>query len=833
MPNLDNSNTFGELQNYHFRHSMIHRILSILVFLFITFFNYSQTKPNTRRVYQTQKTENPPKIDGYLNDQAWENIESQAGFVMLEPGDGDPIPESHATRIKILYDDEAIYIAAELLDEKPELIMRQLTQRDNIGQSEYFYIDLNTYDDGENQTRFIVTSAGTQADARMTGNNEDYGYNVVWESEVTQDEQGWYVEIKIPYSALRFPEKQKQTWGLQFSRQITHLNSRYVWNYVDKSTGEAAQYTGLLKGIENIDPPVRLSLYPYTSAAIDQFNNNTEFNFNAGLDLKYGINDSFTLDMTLVPDFGQTAYDEVELNLGPFEQVFGENRAFFTEGTELFNKGNLFYSRRVGSTPIGFNAAQSELLQDEKIIENPERTDLLNALKISGRTDRGLGIGFFNAITDKQEAIYQDTITGNVRRTITESLANYNILVLDQRFNKNSSISLINTNVTRNGHFRDGNVSAFLFDVFNKSNSFNFKGEAKMSNVNLPEQNVTGFASELSVARTKGNIRYRVRNQFANETYDINDLGISFTNNYNNFYWNTSYEIFEPKGKYNLYKIGVFGQHLRRYKPSLSVNTAMGGDFFAITRERFAFGGSLGFNSEFKDFFEPRVANTYVTYQPFWDTSFFVSSDYRKQFAYDIRVNYNDYFNSTQSYFRINVEPRFRFNDRFNMIYEFLYTYQNDRPSYVDQTDKKVVFGIRDQKSIENSINANYNFSTKQGLNLSFRHFWSTASFGKDSYTTLQPNGELMDYNYNLNENNDPDANFNIWNLDLSYRWQFAPGSEAVLLYRNSIFNEDKLSNLGFSESLDNLFARPARHNLSLRIVYFIDYNNIKNLFHS
>ncbi|MCH4822975.1 carbohydrate binding family 9 domain-containing protein [Gramella lutea] len=807
-------------------------------FLFFLYFLsclnvFSQNLEKTRRSLTAIKISNPPKIDGHLNDEIWKKSKGQSGFVMVEPGDGDSIPASHDTEVRVLYDDQAIYIAARMLEEHPERIMNQLTQRDNLNQSEFFLVDLNTYDDGENQTRFIVTSTGTQADARMTGNNEDYGYNVVWDSEVFQDENGWYVEIKIPYSALRFPEKQDQIWGIQFVREITHLNSTYVWNYINKSVGEPGQYNGLLKGISNIDPPVRLSLYPYTSIAVDQFDGHTYFNFNAGLDLKYGLNESFTLDMTLVPDFGQTAYDEVELNLGPFEQIFGENRAFFTEGTELFNKGGLFYSRRVGSTPIGFNQAQAELLENEEIIENPDRTDLLNALKISGRTDRGLGIGFFNAITDEEFATYRDTISGETRQRITEPFANYNIMVLDQRFNKNSSISLINTNVTRSGHFRDGNVSAFLFDVYNRSNSFNFAGQAKMSNVNLPGQNETGFASELSINRTKGNFRYGVAHEFANETYDINDLGISFINNYNNFSWNTSYQIFEPEGNYNRYQINIYGQHLRRYKPDLAVNTGFGGDFFAMTTKRFAFGGALGMNSEFRDFFEPRAENSYVTYQPFMDMSFFISSDYRKRFAYDIRSSYNEYFNSTHSFFNLTLKPRFRFSDRFLLIYEFQYTNQKDRPSYVDQSDKMVIFGNRDQRSIENSLNGNYSFNTKQGLNLNFRHFWSTARFAKDGFSKLEENGDLTGIEYEANAENNPDANFNIWNLDLSYRWQFAPGSEAVLLYRNVIFNEDKLSYLGFNESLDNLFARPARHNLSLRIVYFIDYNNIKNLFQS
>jgi hemolysin activation/secretion protein len=132
-------------------------------------------------------------------------------------------------------------------------------------------------------------------------------------------------------------------------------------------------------------------------------------------------------------------------------------------------------------------------------------------------------------------------------------------------------------------------------------------------------------------------------------------------------------------------------------------------------------------------------------------------------------------------------------------------------------------------QSIENSLRGSYNFNTREALSLSFRNFWSSAAFGEERFSTLQKDGKLSPTNYIVNEENDPDANFNIWNLDLSYQWRFAPGSEMILLYRNSIFNLDNRSELVYFDSLDNLFDQPARHNLSLRVVYFLDYNNIKN----
>ncbi len=161
---------------------------------------------------------------------------------------------------------------------------------------------------------------------------------------------------------------------------------------------------GDLTGIEKVTPPVRLSFYPYLSHSYVNhypYNTpgikNTAISVDGGMDVKYGINESFTLDMTLVPDFGQVQSDNQILNLTPFEVKYKENRPFFTEGTELFNKGNLFYSRRVGGQPINYSAAYDDLKPGETVVKNPTETRLYNATKLSGRLASGLGIGVFNA----------------------------------------------------------------------------------------------------------------------------------------------------------------------------------------------------------------------------------------------------------------------------------------------------------------------------------------------------------------------------------------------------------------------------------------------------
>ena len=210
------------------------------------------------------------------------------------------------------------------------------------------------------------------------------------------------------------------------------------------------------------------------------------------------------MDATLVPDFSQAGFDNLELNLGPFEQTFSEQRQFFTEGVDLFNKGQLFFSRRVGSSPSG----EVVLNENEEIKDFPNSVKVINALKVSGRTKNGLGIGVFNAITEKTYATIRDTISGEIREKVVEPLANYNVLVIDQQFNKNSSVSLINTNVTRDGEFRDANVTGLILDITNKRNTYKIYGDVKMSHLNLIDGNSNGYSTFFRAGKSHGNFRY-------------------------------------------------------------------------------------------------------------------------------------------------------------------------------------------------------------------------------------------------------------------------------------------------------------------------------------
>ena len=800
-----------------------------IFFFLIVLLNCSFIFSQEKKTLTATRISETPKIDGVLDDTVWNNLPYYGDFNMLEPGTQGDISFGYQTRVQLAYDDTAVYIAAYMEDPNPSNIASQFSQRDDVrAQADFITVALNTYNDGTNETRFGVTSAGTIFDSKISINDEDLGYNVVFESKISMDSKGWYAEFKIPYNALRFPELEIQNWSINFYRRIINSNETHSFAAIDNTKGRETQYNAPLLGIEKINPPTRLTFFPFTQGVVSALEGKTTKSFSAGMDLKYGLSDSFTLDATLIPDFGQAAFDEVTLNLGPFEQTFEEQRQFFTEGTELFNKGRLFFSRRVGGSP---SKEITDLQENEIVDQYPESVNLLNAIKVSGRTKDNLGFGFFNAITEKTYARVLNEQTGAATQVLVEPLTNYNILVLDQQFNDNSSISLINTNVTRDGQFRDANTTAIVYDVSDKQNTYNISGRNVASNVSKDNGISTGFLSEIEVSRIKGKFRYRLEHKLANTTYDINDLGLNRRNNYNNLEAEISYENFEPNKTFNKYKFELSTRHRRLYNPNVITGNSFRFESFFVLKSRIAFGGFMDYRTSRDDYFEPRVEGKYVTFSKSLGSKMFISTDYRKAFAVDFGIGQRKDFDQPQQQVFIEFSPRYRFSDKFLVQIDTDFSKRDNQFGYIDNTETDVFFGQRDLLSFENSLTASYNFDPYRAIDLRFRNYWTSVDYSDGIFFKLNDDGTKDIVDYQITQENDPNRNFNIWNLDLSFRWRFAPGSEASLLYRNQIFNNDNQATLGYTESLNKLFKQAVQNTISLRVTYFLDYNNISYIF--
>ncbi|HKN58996.1 MAG TPA: DUF5916 domain-containing protein, partial [Gemmatimonadaceae bacterium] len=325
------------------------------------------------------RTSTPPVIDGRLNEETWSQATPASDFTQHDPNDGQPATER--TEVRVLYDDDAVYVGVRMFDSDAAHISRRLTNRDDSPDADSVAILFDPRHDHLTGAEFIVSAAGVQRDSIISNDTrEDSSWDAVWGSAVSIDDQGWTAEFRIPLSQLRFTAADHQTWGFNVSRFIRRKNETdWLENVPKKDSGLAARMAHLV-GFDLVRPGRHLEIVPYTATrgefiAPDKpgnpFNDGSRVIGSTGLDLKARVSSSMTLDVTINPDFGQAEVDPAVVNLSAFETFFEEKRRFFIEGAEIFNSFGqggsnnffgfntsdpmIFYSRRIGRAPEGMS----------------------------------------------------------------------------------------------------------------------------------------------------------------------------------------------------------------------------------------------------------------------------------------------------------------------------------------------------------------------------------------------------------------------------------------------------------------------------------------------
>lgn len=796
--------------------------------------------PNgARKELSAVRITDPPHIDGILDDPIWNgNLPVASDFIQYSPYNGEP--SSMRTVVKVVYDNSALYIGAMMFDPNPDSIYTELGERDSDHDlnADKFSIDISPFDDGVNGVSFKVSASGVQSDVKRSPQSRhgaDSNWDAVWHSEVNIHEEGWSVEMKIPFSAIRFPKQENQKWGVNFWREIQRYRETSSWNYVDNEVGNSFIHLGLVHVHDELIPPFRLSLTPYLSGYLEKNPDGWGTSYNGGMDLKYGITESFTFDATLIPDFGQIQSDDQVLNLSPFEVKYNEKRQFFTEGTELFSKGDVFYSRRIGSRPTKYYEVEEDIDSMEQVIENPVESRLINASKISGRTRYGLGIGIFNAIVGKTYAKIKETESGDTRRFLTQPLANYNLIILDQSLRNNSYISLINTNVYRDA-YRDeanytANVTATAFDLRTRNNLYSISGKAVLSQKYYDSlDNEFGHAYFLSGGKTGGRFRVEWTQELMNDSYDINDMGYlrranEFTNQLE-----VSYNIFHPVWRILNSRNSLNIEHSMLHTPFKYSDLEVGINSFTTFKNYNFVRLSLAFKPfGTDDYFEPRITGWKFHRGKNIELSGWFSSDRRDPFYYRVEAELNKVFSEYNEYgYRLEVSPSLRLSDKFSLSHRFEYENRQNNPGYVDDNDvDSIYFGLRQVNTFSNTFSTKYIFTNRSYLSLRLRHYWSRAEYN-DQYYLLLEDGSLKQDEYI----GDFNRNFNTFNLDMVYTWRFAPGSEMSFVWKNSIYQNDEggkevLIN-GFLEDLKYTINSPQVNSFSVKILYYLDYQYLK-----
>jgi hypothetical protein len=780
-----------------------------------------------------------PIIDGNLDDAAWNNASLGSDFIQNFPTFG--LPASQKTTVLLAYDNSAIYIAAYLYDD-PSLIRKQITSRDAEQQSDvdYFSVFLDTYKDEQNGFQFLVTSANVQTDARMGpnlgggfGGFGDKTWDAVWESKVSIKSDGWVVEMRIPYISLRFAKGGIQNWGLQLLRFIRRNNENDYWSPVNPEINGFINQFGLLANINDIQPPLRLSFSPYLSTGFrsspirNEYLN--EWLRNGGMDVKYGINESFTLDATLIPDFGQVISDNVVNNLTPYEVRFQENRPFFTEGTELFTKAGLFYSRRIGAIPGKYYDILDTALTDPNIevVRNPARTQLINGIKLSGRTQKKLGIGIFNAIGAPMHALIRNKTNGLRTNIETEPLANYNILVLDQAFKGRSYLTFTNTNVIRNNNGRDANVSAIDLALYDKRNTYLVQGTARYSKIWDVSAN-DGFNTMLRVGKVGGNLQYSALVNVESADYDPNDLGILPAPNEVSYRTSISYSKFKPTQNFITYSYSFNTRFQYLYKPYAFNRIDLIGDAFWVFKNFWDLQVEAVVNpGEARDYFELRTPNRYLAYPFNYYLNASGSTDSRKRTFMRFGCTYARSPDFDNDLYIISLGLRYRFSNQFTLDLQTDSHVEKNQLGYAfaRELNNEPIVGFRDNHEFITVLTGTYNFTPRLNLTLRSRHYWNTVTY--HSFHNVDMKGHLAARPF-INGKN---QNVNIFNLDAFLTWDFRLGSRIIVGYKNWLGNDEMVAVSGRNTYLHNLskvFDLRHGNELTMRFIYFLDYNQFR-----
>ncbi len=254
----------------------------------------------SRKVAQAERIMGALTIDGSLQDSAWQRVPISRDFEELSPQPGTS--PQFDTEVRFAYDDAALYIGARMWDDAPDSVLHQLSERDRMANTDEFGIWFSTFDDGLNAVRFSTTPDGIQVDEQLSPNNNDQSWDAVWDVACQIDSAGWTAEFRIPWMAFRFPKQAEQAWGMNMYRTLRRQREESVWNPMDP-TQKLLNQGGVLRGISKIDPPLRLSLFPYLSTYGIATEGEISSTYNGGMDMKVGLGNAFTLDMTLIPDF--------------------------------------------------------------------------------------------------------------------------------------------------------------------------------------------------------------------------------------------------------------------------------------------------------------------------------------------------------------------------------------------------------------------------------------------------------------------------------------------------------------------------------------------------
>ncbi|MDD5764720.1 MAG: DUF5916 domain-containing protein [Candidatus Marinimicrobia bacterium] len=563
----------------------------------------------SRETHAVRLNEQKIEVDGRLDETVWNSSNWNGDFIQRNPNEGSPV--SFRTEFAVVYDENFLYVASRAYDPEPQKIIAILSRRDDYTESDWMYISIDSYDDNRTAFEFGLSAAGVKHDIRRYDDeNMDESWDAVWDGKVQIDSLGWTAEWRIPFRELRFSSGKEMAWGLQFYREIPRQNNELaVWNFWSQADDGFVSRYGSLKGLGGVQVRKPIYLMPYLANRGDISENlvnsahrkNYDLLMNVGGDVRYSSPLGLTLNATINPDFGQVEADPADFNLTEFETYFSEKRPFFMEGANILryslgfgdgdNQNNsLFYSRRIGRTPQGW--AIQDPNKSVVSISRPEGTNILGAVKVTGKTTQGLSLGLMEAVTTEENAIvYYDD--GSKDKSVIEPKTNYALARFQQDYNNGQTsiggiLTGVNRKLNRTGinYLTEAAYTGGLdidHDFFDRK--YSFQGAVAFSHIqgdtlaiqraqknasryfnrvdaehleyDPQATSLSGYAMKAIVSKNEGHLRAALGTLASSPGFEINDLGfLQEVDNINQFLW-MQYYLWEPTKFYRNLRVNL------------------------------------------------------------------------------------------------------------------------------------------------------------------------------------------------------------------------------------------------------------------------------------
>jgi len=723
-------------------------------------------------------------VDGILSEPEWQRP-GLTSFTQRLPHEG--ASPSQKTEVWLAYDDEALYVGARMYDTSPDSIIKILGRRDVDITADWFQFDIDPYHDKRSGFYFALSAAGTMQDGTLYNDEwNDNSWDGVWEGKAHIDDVGWTVEMRIPYSQLRFHEAKHYVWGVDFSRMIGRRSETdYVVYTPQKGSGFVSRFI-VADGIENIYPANDFEILPYVTSRAefaphsvgDPFNKGSKYSPGLGGDLKIALGPDLTLNGSVNPDFGQVEVDPAVVNLSDVETYYQEKRPFFIEGANIFDFGDggsnsfwgfnwggpsFFYSRRIGRTPQGS-------LPSYDYADLPLGTHIIGAGKLTGKVGDNWNVGMIHAVTNREYAQIQ---TAGVRQNIeVEPLTYYGVGRIQKDFNDGKQgIGMIATYTNR--FFDDQNLKdqinrsalvggldgwqfldsdktyvltgwgAFTHIAGDKAeitslqeNALHYYQRPAASDVRLDTNSTVldGYAARFTVNKQKGSWMLNSAIGFINPGFDVDDLGYMWRTDMINYHVAGGYKWTDPTPYYH----------------NVRMNVALFATYDYAGNKTWQ--GYWASNTiEFTNFYQMQLSYAYNPYSidirgtrggpavlnPIgWELDWYGSSDSRKPITLTL-YGYTYQGGGGQQYqseldvdlkpapnFEFTIGPSFSRN-----LFQAQWVGSYADPTAVETFGNRYIFADLDQKTLSANIRLNWTFTPVLSLQLFAQPLISTGSY--------------------------------------------------------------------------------------------------------